>query len=78
MLIGLEHKITKEWTYRFGYSYNSPIVSSNALNGAQGILLTLNHVIAGGFSYSSGPWSFDFGASCFIPGRQIEGGKDTD
>ncbi|MCR8638602.1 transporter [Leptospira interrogans serovar Ricardi] len=78
VLIGLEHKITKEWTYRFGYSYNSPIVSSNALNGAQGILLTLNHVIAGGFSYSSGPWSFDFGASCFIPGRQIEGGKDTD
>lgn len=42
VLIGLEHKIIKDWTYRLGYSYNSLIVSSNAINGAQGILLTLN------------------------------------
>ncbi|WP_061249047.1 OmpP1/FadL family transporter [Leptospira alstonii] len=77
-LIGLEHKITPEWVYRLGYSYNSPVVSSNGLNGAQGIVLTLNHVIAGGFSYSPGPWSFDFGATYFLPGKQIEGGKGTD
>lgn len=77
-LIGLEHKITPEWTYRLGYSYNSPVVSSNGLNGAQGIVLTLQHVIAAGFSYGNGPWSFDFGASYFLPGRQIEGGKGTD
>ncbi|WP_167882340.1 outer membrane protein transport protein [Leptospira sarikeiensis] len=77
-LIGLEHKITPEWTYRLGYSYNSPIVSPNAANGAQGIVLTFNQVVAAGFSYLTGPWSFDFGFSYFLPGKSLEGGKGTD
>ncbi|PJZ49754.1 OmpP1/FadL family transporter [Leptospira saintgironsiae] len=77
-LIGLEHKISPEWTYRLGYSYNSPIVSPNGLNGAQGIVLTFNQVVAAGFSYATGPWSFDFGLSYFLPGKKVDGGRGTD
>ncbi|WP_109021449.1 OmpP1/FadL family transporter [Leptospira kobayashii] len=76
--LGLEHQLTQEWIYRLGYCYNTPITSSAGANGAAGIIFSLSHTVSAGFSYRTGPWSFDLGASYSPPGKNIEGARSSD
>ncbi|TGM98573.1 OmpP1/FadL family transporter [Leptospira dzoumogneensis] len=78
VILGVEYKASSSWILRGGYSYNSPLVKSNALGGTTGGFFSLTDIVSAGFSYLFDSWSLDLAVSYNIPRKTIEGGKGTD